>query len=297
MKGPASAGLRLDAPAKVNLYLHVTGRRSDGYYLLDSLVVFTGLADELELTPADGLFLQVEGAFAAEAGPDEENLVLRAAKALARARHIDRGMHARLVKNIPPAAGLGGGSADAAAVLDGLMTLWDIDADAVDLSGLALELGADVPVCLAGTPSFVGGIGERIEPAPALPDAGLLLVNPNVALATPSVFARRRGGFSPEARFWRAPADVHALAELLRDRVNDLTDAAIALAPAVADVLKAVEAAPGCLLARMTGSGATCFGLFDDETAAARAASGLSRNGWWVHATRICRQVPGEERT
>lgn len=275
------------APAKVNLYLHVTGRRDDGYHLLDSLVVFTALADRLDLEPADGLSLAVEGAFAGAAGPNEDNLVLRAARALADAANIDKGMRARLVKNIPAAAGLGGGSADAAAALGGLMRLWDIPPDTVDLPAIALALGADLPVCLVSRPSFVGGAGELIDPAPTLPDAGILLINPGVALATPSVFAGRRSGFSPPGRFADSPVSVQALSALLHGRDNDLTDAAIRLAPVVADVLAALASAPGCRLARMTGSGATCFGLFDDEVSSAAAAGALHREGWWVQATRI----------
>ena len=229
--------------------------------------------------------LSVEGVFADGAGPSDDNLVLRAARALAGAADIGEGMAARLIKNIPAAAGLGGGSSDAAAALRGLMRLWDIPPDTVDLPALALELGADIPVCLAGHSSFVGGIGEEIAPAPMLPDAGVLLVNPGVALSTPSVFAGRRGGFSPPGRFSETPASVEAFAGLLRERDNDLTEAAVRLAPVIADVLDALEAAPGCHLARMTGSGATCFGLFDDEAAAASAAGALQRDGWWVQAT------------
>lgn len=287
MTGEAPGALRLAAPAKVNLYLHVTGRRADGYHLLDSLIVFTALSDQLELRPADGISLAVEGAFAGNAGPLDDNLVLRAARALAEAAKVDKGMAGWLVKNIPTAAGLGGGSADAAAVLQGLIRLWDIPRGTVDLPSLALELGADIPVCLAAGPSFVGGAGEQIEAAPALPEAGLLLVNPGVALATPSVFAGRRGGFSPPGRFSQSPHSAKVLAALLGERDNDLTEAAIRLAPVIADVLVALESTPGCHLARMTGSGATCFGLFDNEAAAANATGSLQRDGWWIEATRI----------
>jgi 4-diphosphocytidyl-2-C-methyl-D-erythritol kinase len=218
--------------------------------------------------------------------------VLRAARALAGAAKVDMGMAAGLTKNIPAAAGLGGGSADAAAALRGLMRLWDIPPDAVDLPAIALELGADIPVCLAARPSFVGGVGEKIEAAPALPAAGLLLVNPGVALATPSVFTGRRGGFLPPGRFDESPASAVALAAMLRERENDLTGAAISLAPVISNVLDALESVPGCHLARMTGSGATCFGLFDDESAAASAAGEIMRDGWWVEATRILQ--PGQ---
>jgi 4-diphosphocytidyl-2-C-methyl-D-erythritol kinase len=277
----------LPAPAKVNFYLHITGRRADGYHLLDSLIGFTALADQLELTLAAGLSLSVEGLFADGAGPTEDNLVLRAARALANAAQTDKGVAAKLTKNIPAAAGLGGGSADAAATLKGLMRLWDISPDAIDLPALALTLGADIPICLAGRTSFVGGIGEEIVAAPPLPFAGILLVNPGVALATPSVFAGRRGGFQPPGRFSDAPTTVVALAEMLAERDNGLAGSATKLAPVIGDVLTALGSAPGCRLARMTGSGATCFGLFDDEAAAANAAGGLQREGWWVQATRI----------
>lgn len=287
MTEEAPGVLVLTAPAKVNLYLHVTGRRADGYHLLDSLIVFTALSDQLEVGLADGMSFIIEGAFADNAGPLDDNLVLCAARALAGAAKLDKGMAARLVKNIPTAAGLGGGSADAAAALGGLMRLWDIPRDAVDLPALALELGADIPVCLAAKPSFVGGVGELIEAAPTLPDVGLLLVNPGVALATPSVFAGRRGGFSPPDRFSESPSNAEALAGLLSERDNDLTEAAIRLAPVIADVLAELESTPGCHLARMTGSGATCFGLFDDEAAATNAAGELQRDGWWARATHI----------
>jgi 4-diphosphocytidyl-2-C-methyl-D-erythritol kinase len=287
LTGEIPPTLRLPAPAKVNLYLHITGRRPGGYHLLDSLIVFTALSDDLELEPSHDMSLSVEGAFSDGAGPPDDNLVLQAARALADAASIGEGMAARLVKNIPAAAGLGGGSSDAAAALRGLMQMWDIPREAVDLPALALELGADIPVCLTGHSSFIGGIGEEIAPAPMLPDAGILLVNPGVALSTPSVFAGRRGGFSPPGRFSEAPASVEAFAGLLSERDNDLTDSAIGLAPVIADVLAALESAPGCRLARMTGSGATCFGLFDDEAAAEGAAGALRRDDWWVQATRI----------
>lgn len=286
--------LRLAAPAKINLYLHVTGRRDDGYRLLDSLVVFAGICDRLELSAAEGLKLRADGPFAERMGPNEGNLVLRAAKALSRAAGVKCGVAARVTKIIPPAAGLGGGSADAAAMLRGLMRLWEIPADAVDLSEIALDLGADVPVCLEAAPSFVAGIGEIIDPAPLLPEFGLLLVNPGIALSTPSVFAGRRGGFSPSGRFTDSPADARALAAILGERHNDLTDAAIALAPVIGDVIAALAAAPGCHLARMSGSGATCFGIFDDEEAAAHAAGSIDGDGWWVRPTRAFGQSPDQ---
>ena len=222
MTGVAPESLRLTARAKVNLYLHVVGRRGDGYHLLDSLVVFAGLADSLVIRPSSRLTLAVQGPFATDIGPVEDNLVMRAARALREAAGMMQGgAEIVLDKNIPAVAGLGGGSADAAAALDALARLWEVPEGAVDFPALAMEIGADVPVCLAGVASFVGGAGEKVEPAPELPPAGLLLVNPGIQLATQAVFAARRGGFSPPGVFPGPVASVADLAALLGER--DLT--------------------------------------------------------------------------
>lgn len=288
MTVPESEPLRLVARAKLNLYLHVTGRRSDGFHLLDSLVVFADLADQIELSVADGLDLTVGGPFGAGAGPVEHNLVLRAARALASAAGIPAAAHIDLVKNVPAAAGLGGGSADAAATLRGLARLWGDGAQAVDLGTIAQRLGADVPVCLEGGATFIGGIGDHLNRAPQLPEAGLLLVNPRIELPTVQVFAAYKGGYSSPGRFEEAPATVRDLARLLATRTNDLTGAAMSVAPVLGEVLAAVAALPGCCLARMSGSGATCFGLFEDAPAAIRANAALTGRGdWWTHAGRI----------
>ncbi len=282
-----SAVLHLSAPAKINLYLHVTGRRADGYHLLDSLVAFAGIADRIELGPATDFEIAIDGPFADVSGPPEHNLALEAARALAAATGVRRGARIRVTKHIPAAAGLGGGSADAAAVLTGLARLWELPADAVDLAAMGVRLGADLPACLAGRPVFVGGIGEDIVDAPPLPPAGLLLVNPGVAVSTPSVFGGRRGGFSTAARLSAAPSSAAELAAILQTRGNDLTEAACRLAPVIEDVLAALGAAPGCRLARMSGSGATCFGLFDDRESAAAALPSVRCDGWWVTATAL----------
>ncbi len=283
MNESVDGGIAVPAPAKINLYLHVTGRRTDGYHLLDSLVVFAGIHDLIVLRPAESLSLRVEGPFSGAVPEGPDNLVLRAAGRLAEAAGVAAGAAITIVKHLPAAAGLGGGSADAAAALRGLAGLWKLGADACDLEALALELGADVPVCLRGRAAFVGGIGEQLSAAPALPAAWMALVNPGVELATPRVFAGRSGAFSPAARFDDAPSDAAELAAVLSTRDNDLTAAACALAPAVDEVLAALEAAPGALLARMTGSGATCFGLFADPGAANEAAMELAHRhpGWW----------------
>jgi len=282
MNAPA---LRLTARAKINLYLHVTGRRADGYHLMDSLVCFAELGDELTIAPAADLSLSLEGPFApALSGSD--NLVLRAA------RLIDPTLGAalHLNKQLPVAAGIGGGSADAAAALKGLSALWE---KPLPSPAAVLALGADLPVCLAGGPSFVGGIGEALEAAPPLPPTALLLANPRRPLPTVDVFRGygrvSSGRFSSPARWRHAPADAQSLAGLLSERSNDLTQAAIALVPEIGDLLDAIARSPGCLLARMSGSGASCFGLFAAADTAAKAAAMLQvvSPNWWIRATTI----------
>jgi 4-diphosphocytidyl-2-C-methyl-D-erythritol kinase len=277
------------ARAKVNLYLHVTGRRADGYHLLDSLIVFAEGGDEIAVAPADDLTLAIDGPFAGglESGP--ENLVLRAAQALRDLTGCGRGAAIRLTKVLPIASGIGGGSADAAATLRVLCALWRVAPGERALLELAARLGADVPVCLAGRPSFVGGIGEEIAPAPGLPACWLLLVNPGVATPTPAVFKARRGDFSAPGRWPDAPTGFADFVARLRGCRNDLTAAAIGVTPEIREVLSAIEALPGCALARLSGSGATCFGLFADEPGA-RAAERQVRARhphWWSLAAPV----------
>lgn len=265
------------APAKVNLFLHVTGRRPDGYHELDSLVVFAGCADMLRAEAAETLSLALEGPFGPDLEGEADNLVLRAARALAAAHGRDPRFRFRLEKNLPLASGIGGGSADAAACLRLLARLWGVR----PAIALAAALGADVPVCLAGRPARMGGIGARLASAPRLPEAGLALVNPGQAVATQTVFRARRGPFSTPASLPEGWADAAALARTLARLGNDLEAAAIAICPDIALVLAALRACPGCLLARMSGSGATCFGLFAEPEAAAVAAARLAQPGWW----------------
>ena len=263
------------APAKVNLFLHITGRRADGYHLLDSLAVFAGVGDVLRGEVAGELNLEVCGPFAAGLSGEPDNLVLRAARAL--------GSHgARLVleKNLPVASGIGGGSADAAAALRLLCRLWRLAPP--DLAAIALALGADVPVCLVSRPSRMGGVGERLDATPRLPPCGLVLVNPGVAVATADVFRARRGDWSPPAELPPGWANAALMARDLRALRNDLEPSAIALQPVIGEVISALAAVPGCHLARMSGSGATCFGLFDDPVEAEAAAVRLRRPNWWT---------------
>ena len=279
--------VRRAAPAKLNLYLHVLGRRDDGYHLLDSLVAFADIADVVTARPAAALRLEITGPFAAALeGDPTENLIWRAASALATRAGIEAEAALTLEKNLPVASGIGGGSSDAAAALKALGELWRLDLGERRFQGLAESLGADVPVCLFGETAWVGGIGEQVAPAPPLPRCSVVLVNPGVRLATPAVFKARSGAFSERARFETAPADAAALARLIETRRNDLTTPAIGLAPEIAAVLRALESEHGALIARMSGSGATCFALFAEADAARGAAASLNRAhpDWWVAA-------------
>ncbi len=270
------------APAKINLHLHVTGRREDGYHLLDSLVVFAGIGDRLIATQAPDLSLSVTGPFAAGLDGETDNLVLRAARVLAAETGVVPSGRIILEKSLPVASGIGGGSADAAAALRLMSRLWRVETEPDRLRSIALALGADVPVCLLGRSARLAGIGDQLLPAPELPELGIVLVNPGVALSTPAVFRARSGGFSSMAALPTAWLDAASLAATLRETRNDLEPPARLLAPAIGDVLRAIAADTSCLLARMSGSGATCFGLYGSATAARAAASALALPGWWV---------------
>jgi 4-diphosphocytidyl-2-C-methyl-D-erythritol kinase len=280
--------LRRFAPAKLNLYLHVVGRRADGLHLLDSLIAFATVGDALTVAPAETLTLAIGGPFAAMLrGAPADNLVWRAATALARRLAVAPAVAIHLAKNLPVASGIGGGSSDAAACLRALADLWRCrDEDA--LRDVAASLGSDVPACLAARPLWLGEVGDRIEQSDPLPECGVLLVNPGIPLPTASVYRGFDGALSAPARF-AIPDNARALAALLAARRNDLTDAAIRLVPAVAEVLAHLAATDRCLLARMSGSGATCFALYatrDEADAASRHLSG-AHPGWWVAASRL----------
>lgn len=274
------------APAKVNLALHVTGRRDDGYHLLDSFVVFAGVGDDLAFTPAAETTLSIDGPRAAGVPADATNLVLRAA-ALMQGPPVE----IRLTKRLPAAAGIGGGSSDAAAALRGLLAMGHQPKG--DLAALALSLGADVPVCLAGRPARMSGVGEGLAPLPPLPPLWLVLVNPGVPVSTGACFAVLAGRFGP-AMDDLPPAgwpDAAALARWLAAQRNDLEPPARMLAPPVADALAGLAATPGCLLARMSGSGATCIGLYAEagNAQAASAQIAAAQPGWWAVAAAVMR--------
>ncbi len=290
MKSADAPPVAIDAPAKINLYLHITGRCSDGFHTLDSLIAFATPFDRVTATEAPALSLDIGGPFAAPLqGAAEPNLVETAARRLAELAEIAPNADISLDKQLPVAAGIGGGSSDAAAALRALIKLWNLTPDPAALAALALSLGADVPMCLYGRTCFAGGIGEIIDAAPILPDCALLLVNPGVSLATPDVFRARSGDFSAPARFDQAARDGQDLAELLAARGNDLETPATALAPLIGATLQALGALPGSRLARMSGSGATCFALFDDAAQAADGADLLraQHGGWWITPSRF----------
>ena len=278
--------------AKINLYLHVVGNRVDGYHLINSLVAFVGIGDSLTVTPWEGLRLEIGGPFAAplQTANTSENLVLRAARQLSEEAGVRADALISLEKLLPIAAGLGGGSADAATTLRALSNLWKIDISTDDMARLALKLGADVPVCLGGRASRITGIGEIIEPAPTLPEAYVILANPQLDLETARVYRElRREEWSNQSTFIEYSESVHALAKLLADCQNDLEQPAERLAPIITDVLANLSDLPDCLLARMSGSGATCFALFASSSAAEDGARQLSRQcpSWWIRAAPL----------
>lgn len=270
------------ARAKVNLYLHITGRRPDGYHHLDSLAVFPDVGDVLSVAPSDSLSLAITGPFAPALSATDDNLVLRAARALLQAAGTTHGAALTLEKNLPVASGIGGGSADAAAALRLLDRVWTLGLPAPELAGIALGLGADVPVCLIGSPARMGGIGELIGIAPVLPACGMVLVNPGAPVATADVFRSRAEAYSDPATLPARWEDADALATDLARLTNDLEVPARRLCPPIDEALAWLNARPGCRFARMSGSGATCFGLFDDSAAATAAADTEVPPGWWA---------------
>ncbi len=292
------------APAKINLYLHILGRRADGYHLLDSLVAFADIGDCVTAAPAPSLSLALGGPEAGGiAALGEDNLVMRAARLLAAASRpkapgaAQFGAALYLDKVLPAASGIGGGSSDAAATLRALDLMWHRPLGPDALARLALQLGADTPACLAARPVWVGGIGERIEDAAGLPPAGIVLANPRRTLPTADVFRARRGAFSATGRFDPMPADAAGLAMVLEDRRSDLTGAALGLLPDIAPVLARLARLPGALLARMSGSGATCFALFSDRATALAAGALISRAepAWWSAAGALMTAPPPVE--
>lgn len=280
------------APAKVNLALHVIGRRPDGYHELESLVVFVDVADEVVAHPSKADRLTVTGPFAAAAGGGGNNLVMRAVQAF-RARWPDRlppGLDISLTKNLPVAAGIGGGSADAAAMLRLLASIAEGEFALADLRAVALGLGADVPACLLSQPCEVRGVGEILHPLRDFPATHLVLVNPLVPVVTADVF--RRLEQRDNAPMPSLPQPLTRPAQLglwLAETRNDLEPAAIALVPAIGELLREMRVLDGCALARMSGSGGTVFGLFGSAAQAHQAAHDMREKypQYWVAAAPV----------
>ena len=274
--------------AKINLTLRVVGRRTDGYHELESLVAFANVADTLTLEPGSTDGLQMSGPFAHKSGPVDDNLVLKALGELR--RHVPglKGGQFHLEKNLPVAAGIGGGSADAAAALRLLARVNGIALDDLRLMAAAKAVGADVPVCMDSRPRIMRGIGEVLTAPLDLERIPAVLVNPGVALGTREVFGQFKIGDKGPA-LTDVPTKAGALIEFLKQRGNDLTAAATACAPAVGEVLAALRGVPGSMLVRMSGSGTTCFALFGSRDRAVGAAQHLAsvRKEWWAQATAI----------
>jgi len=285
----AASPLAEAAPAKVNLALHVTGRRGDGYHLIESLAVFTRFGDRLQVSAAEEDGLAVSGRYAAGVPVDGRNLIAMARDALRKAAGSRNAFPVAIAleKNLPVASGIGGGSSDAAATLRLLARIWGLDIDAAELAEIALSLGADVPMCLAAQPLVARGIGENVEPLPAVPSLGLVLVNPGVPVSTPQVFSALRRRDNEPLPALPARIDFHSLRNWLEATRNDLEAPAREIQPAVADALRALKRADAGF-ARMSGSGATCFGLYETGNVAKRAAAAIRARhpDWFVAATR-----------
>lgn len=280
------------APAKINLYLHVGAVRSDGLHELCSLFVFAEDGDRVRAAPSDKVTLEITGPFGAalQSEPVESNLVYQAAQALRAAFSVEAGAALVLDKRLPVAAGVGGGSADAAATLRALIKLWNVAPAPDQLKALAFELGADVPACLTRAPLNVSGAGEILAPGPSLPPLWVCLANTGVKMPTGPVFnAYDTAHPSPPAPQLFAADKVGAagVAQLLRETRNDLQAPAIAIDPGIGEALAFLNAQPNTLGARMSGSGATCFALFEGENAARDCENAARTQGWWAMAAQV----------
>ncbi|AKI01539.1 4-diphosphocytidyl-2-C-methyl-D-erythritol kinase [Hoeflea sp. IMCC20628] len=289
--------LTLEAPAKINLALHVTGQRADGYHLIESLVVFTDLGDlvSVELSDRDGFILEGPESGALTAEDTQSNLVVRARDSLRAAAHRS-GMEAapvqiRLDKRLPVASGIGGGSADAAATLKALCRIWNFAPEPETLSTIALGLGADVPMCLSGQPLIARGIGEALDPVKLGFALDLVIVNPRIGISTPAVFSKLQRRDNTPLPAPEGLTDKHRFVEWLSQTRNDLQSPAMQLVPDIADCLSAVRDS-GAQFVRMSGSGASCFGLYQSTEAAQDAAQRLrdEQPSWFIQATQTLSQ-------
>lgn len=280
---PARKMIKVIAHAKVNLTLHVVGQRANGYHELQSLVCLTEFGDQIHLTPDVDFSFQVTGPYAAGIPVDDRNLVVQAAKFMAQKHSKPLDCQIILEKNLPMASGIGGGSSDAAAVMRALSQYWSVPMPNVDE---LMALGADIPVCMTTGLTLMEGAGEDVLQLSTAPNWGVVLVNPNVGVSTPAVFNALNSKHNPPMQ---GVAGNCVDIAWLGDQRNDLEAPAMAMVPEVATVVDAISAAPQCQVARMSGSGATCFGLFADVMHAKAAASYLQKAhpNWWVVATKL----------
>lgn len=278
----------IPAPAKINLFLHITGKRDDNYSLLESLVVFTEYGDEILVTEADGLRLEISGIFGHELSKTklEDNLVIKAALALQHFSGKSPGANIKLVKNLPIASGIGGGSSDAAATLHALIELWKIDISSEELARIAIKLGSDIPVCLYGKPALMSGIGEEIKEVSLKENPYIVLINPNTHIATADIFKD----------FWKMQPTLSEACGTIEFSITEIADekkysnylqsSAIARLPVIEEIIKTLNFDPNCLVARMSGSGATCFGLYNDKASSENARKKLQElypQSWCVN--------------
>lgn len=274
--------IKVFAPAKINLFLHVTAKRDDGYHTLQSLVSFADFGDEVTITPTDDFSFTIHNA--PTLGNDDNNLVVRAAKAVANAVQKDLNFAITLTKNIPMGAGLGGGSADAAATIKGLLQYWDVALDDLTLQEILLSLGADVPICYHGTSAYFEGIGEIIRAIENAPTLNAVLVYPNAHCTTVNIFKNYTSKFTPTIDLPKGFKTQADLVEFISAQSNDLTGSAIQTIPAIQDILDVLACQENVILTRMSGSGSCCFGLFNSAQSAKKTEANIQkeRPDWWV---------------
>lgn len=278
------------AHAKINLYLHITGQRPDGFHTLESLAVFAhhgdDASDHVLVMPGLSFALHLNGPYSNDLAIEDihSNLISRALRVFAAESDLPLDFMIALTKNLPLASGIGGGSADAAAALRGAAFHHNLPFDHPALIKAAESIGSDGMVCYVNRPSYMRGTGNELERVDGLPSTAMLLVNPNIPLSTAAVYEARRGGFTPPKPLEKRPADVRELVDMLKKRKNDLEIPAMKLCPEIIDVKKALEKTKGCLMARLSGSGATCFGLYANQQERAEAAIAIreAHPYWWV---------------
>lgn len=284
--------MELLAPAKINLFLHITGKRDNGYHELESLISFADFGDILHIQDAKDLSFSAQGAFEKlfkkseiDTSPTSKNIIIKTLWALAELAGRDPKLKIILEKNLPLAAGIGGGSADAAAMARYLVDVWNIPQNS-KLDEILLSLGADVPVCFYGHSAFVSGIGEDIKAAPSMPKTHAVLVNPRQSCSTQDIFEKFNSGYRKSIELPKSFETTQNLCEFLKAQHNDLEDAAIRNIPAIYDILTLLDEFDDCLLARMSGSGATCFGIFETQDQAINAKRQLRQThpDWWIKA-------------